>query len=222
VEIAMDSSGPREPGAVNKTPKKTAVASWIGSVLEYYDFFIYGTAAALVFGKVFFPAAKPATATLRSREIRVAYAARPIGGVFMGHLCDRHGRKRVLVLTVTLMGATTFLVECLPTYADTASGPRCYWSPCGCCKDSPRRASRRAPTRSPSNMHPSGGEPSTPASPLAGPALSGSGRRGSHAGLRIAHMSGHRCGRSAGHSTDQRKRSHAREARPLQQRPKRL
>jgi len=108
-----------------KTPKQAAVASWIGSVLEYYDFFIYGTAAALVFGKVFFPSANPTTGTLLSlATYGVAYVARPVGAIFMGHLGDKYGRKRVLVLTVTAMGIATFLVGCLPTYADIG-----LWAP---------------------------------------------------------------------------------------------
>jgi MFS family permease len=108
-----------------KTPKKAAVAGFIGSVLEYYDFFIYGTAAALVFGKVFFPDSDPATGTLLSlATFGVGYVARPIGAFFMGHLGDRYGRKRVLVLTVTMMGLATFLVGCLPTYASIG-----IWAP---------------------------------------------------------------------------------------------
>ncbi len=100
-----------------KTPTKAALASWVGSVLEYYDFFIYGTAAALVFGKVFFPEADPATGTLLAlATYGVGYVARPVGAFFMGHIGDRHGRKRVLLLTVSLMGVATFLVGCLPTY----------------------------------------------------------------------------------------------------------
>jgi MFS family permease len=100
-----------------KTPGKAALASWIGSVLEYYDFFIYGTAAALVFGKVFFPESDPATATLLSlATYGVGYVARPIGAFFMGHIGDKYGRKRVLLLTVSLMGTATFLVGCLPSY----------------------------------------------------------------------------------------------------------
>jgi MFS family permease len=100
-----------------KTPAKAALASWIGSVLEYYDFFIYGTAAALVFGKVFFPETDPATGTLLSfATYGVGYVARPIGAFFMGHIGDRYGRKRVLLLTVSLMGLATFLVGCLPSY----------------------------------------------------------------------------------------------------------
>lgn len=125
METETDSPAPRGPVDAHKTPKQAAVASWIGSVLEYYDFFIYGTAAALVFGKVFFPAAKPATGTLLSlATYGVAYVARPVGAVFMGHLGDRYGRKRVLVLTVTVMGAATFLVGCLPTYASIG-----IWAP---------------------------------------------------------------------------------------------
>jgi MFS family permease len=100
-----------------KTPRKAALAGWIGSVLEYYDFFIYGTAAALVFGKVFFPDSDPATATLLSlATYGVGYVARPVGAFFMGHIGDRFGRKRVLLLTISLMGLATFLVGCLPTY----------------------------------------------------------------------------------------------------------
>ena len=94
-------------------------------MLEYYDFFIYGTAAALVFGKVFFPDSDPATGTLLSfATYGVGYVARPIGAFFMGHVGDRHGRKRVLLVTVVMMGACTFLVGCLPTYADIG-----IWAP---------------------------------------------------------------------------------------------
>src|SRR4051794_3008889 len=109
-----DGARPEDAG---KTPVKAALASWIGSVLEYYDFFIYGTAAALVFGKVFFPESDPATGTLLSfATYGVGYVARPIGAFFMGHIGDKYGRKRVLVLTVSMMGTATFLVGCLPSY----------------------------------------------------------------------------------------------------------
>jgi MFS family permease len=104
-------------GTHERTPKKAALASWIGSALEYYDFFIYGTAAALVFSKVFFPASDPSIGTLLAlATFGVGYVARPIGAFFMGHLGDKFGRKKVLIFTLMLMGASTFLVGCLPTY----------------------------------------------------------------------------------------------------------
>ncbi|NIH78811.1 MFS transporter [Amycolatopsis viridis] len=98
-------------------PRKAAVAAWIGSALEYYDFFIYGTAAALVFGKIFFPSSDPTAGTLLAlATFGVGYLARPVGAFILGHVGDKFGRKKVLVLTVLLMGAATFLVGCLPTY----------------------------------------------------------------------------------------------------------
>ena len=115
-EALYEPVGTHEPHSV-KTPKKAALASWIGSALEYYDFFIYGTAAALVFSKIFFPASDPAIGTILAlATFGVGYVARPIGAFFMGHLGDKFGRKKVLVFTLLLMGASTFLVGCLPTY----------------------------------------------------------------------------------------------------------
>ncbi|MEU6200082.1 MFS transporter [Streptomyces sp. NPDC047061] len=94
------------------------MAAWIGSALEYYDFFIYGSAAALVFPKVFFDDSDPATATLLSlATFGVAYAARPVGALFLGHFGDRVGRKKIMVFTLLLMGLSTFLIGCLPTRA---------------------------------------------------------------------------------------------------------
>lgn len=98
-------------------PRRAALAGWIGSALEYYDFFIYGTAAALVFRELFFPAADPATGTLLAlATFGVGYVARPLGALFLGHVGDRLGRKNVLIFTLLLMGVSTFLVGCLPTY----------------------------------------------------------------------------------------------------------
>ncbi|MBV1938708.1 MFS transporter [Streptomyces sp. BV286] len=97
-------------------PKKAATAAWIGSALEYYDFFIYGSAAALIFPEVFFDESDPATATLLSlATFGVAYAARPVGALFLGHFGDRVGRKKIMVFTLILMGVSTFLIGCLPT-----------------------------------------------------------------------------------------------------------
>ncbi|MFJ5303689.1 MFS transporter [Streptomyces sp. NPDC088350] len=99
-------------------PKKAAAAAWIGSALEYYDFFIYGSAAALIFPKVFFDDSDPATATLLSlATFGVAYAARPVGALFLGHFGDRAGRKKIMIFTLLLMGLSTFLIGCLPTRA---------------------------------------------------------------------------------------------------------
>lgn len=104
------------PQAPPGQPKKAATAAWIGSALEYYDFFIYGSAAALIFPEVFFDESDPATATLLSlATFGVAYAARPVGALFLGHFGDRLGRKKIMVFTLILMGVSTFLIGCLPT-----------------------------------------------------------------------------------------------------------
>src|SRR5215510_7781051 len=85
--------------------RKAAIAGWIGSALEYYDFFIYGVVAALIFPRIFFPPGDPTAATLASMAtFGVAYAARPLGSFLMGHYGDRLGRKVVMVGTLLLMG----------------------------------------------------------------------------------------------------------------------
>src|SRR5215472_2891248 len=94
-----------------------AASGWIGSALEYYDFFIYATAASLVFPQIFFPSQNPTVAIVASlATYGVGYVARPIGAFVLGHWGDTHGRKNVLVLCMFLMGLSTMLVGVLPTY----------------------------------------------------------------------------------------------------------
>ena len=97
-----------------------ATASFIGTCIEWYDFFLYGTAAALIFGPLFFsPTLSPLTAQLSAfATFGVGFVARPVGGMFFGHFGDRLGRKAILILTLMIMGTATFLVGCLPTYRD--------------------------------------------------------------------------------------------------------
>ncbi len=100
-----------------QSPKKAALASFLGSTLEYYDFFIYGTAAALVFPYLFFPEGNPALATIGAfASFGVAYIARPLGGLVMGHFGDRIGRKNVLLTTLLIMGIASLGIGLLPTY----------------------------------------------------------------------------------------------------------
>jgi MFS family permease len=110
-------AGAHEPTQFKKTPKKAAASGWIGSALEYYDFFIYAQAAALVFPSIFFPKGNPTVAIVASlATFGVGYVARPLGAFFMGHWGDTHGRKNVLVLCMLLMGGSTFLIALLPSY----------------------------------------------------------------------------------------------------------
>ena len=98
--------------------RKAAASGWIGSALEFYDFFIYATAASLVFPQIFFPAGNPTVAIIASlATYGVGYVARPIGGFVLGHYGDTHGRKKVLLACMFLMGISTMLVGVLPTYA---------------------------------------------------------------------------------------------------------
>ncbi|MBF8193089.1 MHS family MFS transporter [Nonomuraea sp. K274] len=97
--------------------KKIVAASLIGTTIEWYDFFLYGSAAALVFNKLFFPESDPLTGTLLAfLTYAVGFVARPLGGLIFGHFGDRIGRKTLLVVSLLLMGAATFLIGCLPTY----------------------------------------------------------------------------------------------------------
>jgi MFS family permease len=105
-----------EPHGRHQTRKATA-SGWIGSALEYYDFFIYATAASLIFPQIFFPKGDPKTAIIASlATYGVGYVARPIGAFFLGHWGDTHGRKNVLIICMFLMGFSTVAVGLLPTY----------------------------------------------------------------------------------------------------------
>ncbi|MBS3182450.1 MFS transporter [Leucobacter manosquensis] len=99
------------------SPGKVALASFIGTSIEWYDFFLYGTASALVFGALFFPSEDPIIGTLLAfGSFGVGFAARPLGGAIFGNLADRIGRKKVLVTTLLIMGIATAAIGLLPTF----------------------------------------------------------------------------------------------------------
>ena len=101
-----------------KSLVKAFAASLTGTALEWYDFAVYSAAAALVFPKVFFPDSDPLTGTLLAfSTYAVGYVARPVGGFVFGRLGDVIGRKRLLVITLLLIGATTFVIGLIPSYA---------------------------------------------------------------------------------------------------------
>ncbi|MGW5114186.1 MFS transporter [Streptomyces noursei] len=98
--------------------RKVALSSLLGTVIEYYDFLLYGTMAALVFGPLFFPESNPTVGTIAAfGTLAAGYVARPVGGVVFGHFGDRLGRKTMLVVTMLLMGVASCLIGLLPTYA---------------------------------------------------------------------------------------------------------
>jgi len=107
-----------EVGGVRTARRRAVFASTIGTSIEWYDFFLYGTAAALIFPKLFFPGSQPLTGVLASFTTQfVGFAARPIGAAIFGHFGDRIGRKATLITTLLLMGVATFLIGLLPGYA---------------------------------------------------------------------------------------------------------
>ncbi|MCW1403693.1 MFS transporter [Novosphingobium sp. MW5] len=113
--MAQKTAAPAGPIAANR---RVLAAAMIGSTIEYYDFFIYGTAAALVFGPLFFPAQDPAAQVLFSlMTFGLAFVARPLGSILFGHFGDRVGRKVTLVVALLTMGISTTAIAFLPTYA---------------------------------------------------------------------------------------------------------
>ncbi|ROP37381.1 MFS transporter [Saccharothrix texasensis] len=111
----MTNAAPPQP---KKSFAKVVIASLIGTTIEWYDFFLYGSAAALVFNKLFFPTADPLNGTLLAfTTYAIGFLARPLGGLVFGHFGDKIGRKKLLVLSLVLMGGATFAMGLLPTYA---------------------------------------------------------------------------------------------------------
>src|SRR5262245_11273434 len=112
-------------GDAGQSRLRVILAASVGSALEWYDFFLYGTAAALVFGELFFPKSDPVVGTLLSfLTFGVGFAVRPLGGILFGILGDRYGRKPVLVATLLMIGIGTTAIGLLPTYAQIG-----VWAP---------------------------------------------------------------------------------------------
>jgi len=112
MELTQSGSAPRE------SVRRVALASMVGTSIEWYDFFVFGTASALVFGRLFFPTFSDLAGTLAAfASFAVGFVARPVGGLVFGHFGDRIGRKTTLILTLTMMGVATFLMGLMPTYA---------------------------------------------------------------------------------------------------------
>ncbi|WP_439892941.1 MFS transporter (plasmid) [Ralstonia sp. 25C] len=116
---------PQSEGAHSRHQYITAgLASMMGTTIEWYDFFLYGTAAALIFNKIFFPAFDPLTGTLAAfATYSVGFFARPLGGIIFGHFGDRTGRKSMLLVTLFLMGIPTILIGLIPSYDSIG-----YWA----------------------------------------------------------------------------------------------
>src|ERR1700729_1039700 len=101
-----------------RQPGRAAAASFIGTMIEWYDFYIYATAAALVFGSLYFPSHDPFVSTMASfATFAVGFFARPLGGLIFGHLGDRIGRKKALMTTLMMMGVATGCVGLLPDFS---------------------------------------------------------------------------------------------------------
>ncbi|AMP08387.1 sugar (and other) transporter family protein [Collimonas arenae] len=104
--------------SANRKSRKAAFGSFVGAVVDWYDFLLYGITAALVFNTQFFPNTSPTIGTLAAfATFGVGFLFRPLGGIVFGHFGDKLGRKRMLVITVMMMGVSTALIGLLPTYA---------------------------------------------------------------------------------------------------------
>ena len=101
----------------SRTLRRVLLSCIVGTTIEWYDFFLYGTAAGIIFNKQYFPTKDPTVGTLLAfATFAIGFAARPVGGLIFGHIGDRLGRKRTLVMTMMIMGVGTLLIGCLPTY----------------------------------------------------------------------------------------------------------
>ncbi|MCG6204716.1 MHS family MFS transporter [Rhodopseudomonas sp. HC1] len=116
--MPADTEALAEPNSLSAAERRKVVwSSVIGTTVEWYDFLIYGTAAALVFNKLFFPSFDPVVGTIAAfGSYAVGFLARPLGGAIFGHFGDKLGRKAMLSMTILIMGVGTFLIGCLPTY----------------------------------------------------------------------------------------------------------
>jgi metabolite-proton symporter len=113
------------PRTDGKQMRKVVVASLIGATIEWYDFFLYGVVAGIVFNKLYFPSSDPLISTMLAYgTFAVGFLSRPLGGVIFGHFGDRVGRKSMLVMTLTIMGVATVLIGMVPTYAQIG-----IWAP---------------------------------------------------------------------------------------------
>ena len=114
----MDTPDPTPPAASRRSVIEAVVASTVGTTIEWYDFFLFGLAAADVFPKLFFPADDPFVSQISAfLTFALGFVARPVGGALFGYLGDRVGRKSTLVATLLLMGVSTFLVGLMPTHS---------------------------------------------------------------------------------------------------------
>jgi len=115
-ELTADDVDPR-------TRLKALFSSLVGGVVEWYDYFLYGTMAGIIFGPLFFPSTDPTVSlALSLASFALAFVVRPVGGIIFSHIGDRVGRKKTLVATLSLMGGSTVLMGLLPTYDSIGSG----------------------------------------------------------------------------------------------------
>ncbi|MFB6613014.1 MFS transporter [Streptomyces sp. NPDC085524] len=116
-------AAPATPSASPGNIRRIVAASLVGTTIEWYDFFLYGSAAALVFNKLFFPSSEPLVGTLLAfLTYAIGFAARPLGGVVFGHYGDKIGRKKLLIISLVMMGGATFAMGLLPTHASIGVG----------------------------------------------------------------------------------------------------